>query len=61
MKCDKCGKSFKPGNQPNGIPNGIAFQMDDGAMVTVCAECVASFATDEGKRWLDKLDEEHRA
>lgn len=27
MKCDVCGKEFKEGNRPGGIPNGVAFVM----------------------------------
>lgn len=59
MKCDKCGKEFKPGNRPSGVPNGVGFVLADGTEITICAECIESFTTDEGREWLDKLKEEH--
>lgn len=55
MKCDKCGKNFKRGNRPDGIPNGIGFQLQDGRVINVCADCVMSFRTAEWKAWLDAI------
>lgn len=37
--CDKCGREFKPGNRPDGLPNGIAFNTVDGEVV-ICTECI---------------------
>lgn len=38
--CDECGKSFTPGNDKNGIPNGVGFQLTDGTVLNVCRDCI---------------------
>ena len=40
MKCDVCGKEFESGNRPDGIPNGMAFILEGGKSITMCAECI---------------------
>lgn len=41
IKCNKCGKIFKPGNA-DGLPNGVGFEMKDGTVINVCRECLSS-------------------
>ena len=36
----KCDKTFTPGNRPDGIPNGVGFQLQDGTIVHYCADCI---------------------
>lgn len=40
LKCDLCGIKFKPGNRPDGIPNGVSFVLNTGKTVTYCADCI---------------------
>lgn len=40
MKCDNCKKGFVAGNRADGIPNGVGFQMKDGTVITLCADCI---------------------
>ena len=40
MKCDRCGKEFKPGNRPNGVPNGVQMKFQNGKTYTLCADCM---------------------
>jgi hypothetical protein len=40
LKCDECGKEFKPGNRPDGAPNGIGLKLQNGTVYTICADCV---------------------
>lgn len=40
MKCDNCKKVFVAGNRADGLPNGIGFEMKDGTVITLCAECI---------------------
>ena len=41
--CDKCGAKFVPGNRPDGLPNGVAFVLKNGKVVTYCADCIMKF------------------
>ena len=38
--CYKCGRKFFPGNNADGIPNGVGFVLKDGRIVTFCARCI---------------------
>ena len=40
IKCNECGKVIIPGNDENGIPHGVGFEMDDGRIINVCSECI---------------------
>lgn len=40
IKCDNCGKEFEPGNRPDGIPNGIGYQLQDGTIYNICTDCI---------------------
>lgn len=40
MKCVECGKEFEPGNRPDGLPNGIGFELEDGTILNYCADCL---------------------
>ena len=39
IKCNLCGNTFLPGNQPNGMPNGVGL-VKNGITVNVCYQCV---------------------
>lgn len=59
--CDKCGKEVEFGNQPNGLPNGVGFELDDGEVINVCAECMADIGREVEEtgtcKWVDDLAE----
>lgn len=40
IKCDKCGAVFISGQRADGLPNGVAFKLQDGTMVNMCANCM---------------------
>jgi len=46
IKCARCGKVIVPGNRPDGIPNGVGFQLEHGITINICAECLIA----EGKK-----------
>lgn len=46
MICIKCGREFQEGNRPDGLPNGVGFQMEDGSIISCCTECIIT----KGKR-----------
>lgn len=54
MKCNKCGKEFKPGDRPDGLQNGISFLMPDGRPVALCCECLIEL----GKEIMDDKEGE---
>lgn len=39
MICDNCGRNFETGNT-DGLPNGVAFALQDGRMITMCQRCL---------------------
>lgn len=57
IKCEMCGKEIVPGNDENGLPNGVGFELEDGTMLNVCSECIAKTGDDPEyfekflKRW----------
>ena len=40
MRCDNCKKVFVAGNRADGLPNGIGYEMIDGTLITLCADCI---------------------
>ena len=46
MKCQSCGREFEAGNRPDGLPNGVGFQLEDGSVISCCTECIIK----KGKR-----------
>lgn len=42
LTCILCKKTFKPGNDGDGIPNGIGFMMDSGETYNFCKDCVSN-------------------
>lgn len=38
--CSECGREFSPGNRPDGMPNGVAFVLEDGTVYNACADCI---------------------
>ena len=51
MICNSCKKYFTDGNRPGGMPNGVAFVLQGGKRITVCADCMIS---------LGKMDDDHK-
>ena len=50
IKCDRCGKIFKPGYR-DGVPNGLGFVLDGGKIINFCRECIEELGSldEEGK------------
>lgn len=40
IKCDKCKSNFLIGNRADGTPNGVGFQLQDGRIINLCANCI---------------------
>lgn len=40
LKCEACGKTFLPGTNKEGLPNGVGFETEDGSIITICTECI---------------------
>ena len=40
ITCDECQKEFKPGNRPDGLPNGVGFQLENGQIINICYDCI---------------------
>ncbi len=40
IKCDKCNNTFVAGNRADGTPNGVGFQLQDGRILNICADCI---------------------
>ena len=40
IKCSICGEIFFPGNKPNGEPNGVGFELEDGSVLNICIDCL---------------------
>ena len=49
MICSKCKNKVYIGNRPDGLPNGVGFEMEDGLVINLCANCIME---------LGKLDRE---
>lgn len=52
MTCSKCKKEFMAGNRPDGLPNGVGFEMEDGIVITLCCDCITELGG------LDRKDQE---
>lgn len=50
ISCDKCESIIVSGNT-NGLPNGVGFELDDGKVITLCANCLKDLCSrdDKGK------------
>ena len=53
IKCDMCGKEIIPGNDKNGLPNGVGFGLEDGTIINACSECI--YALGENAEEFDKF------
>ena len=40
IQCNECGKKFFPGNDEEGLPNGVGFQLQDGSIYNICKDCL---------------------
>lgn len=56
IKCEMCGKEIIPGNDENGLPNGVGFEFEDGTMLNVCSECICKVGenADEFGKFLER-------
>ncbi len=43
IKCNECGKEISP-VETNGLPNGVGFELEDGTIWNVCAECLVKIS-----------------
>lgn len=55
IKCNMCGKEIIPGNDENGLPNGVGFQLENGKIINACLECIAK--TSENPEYFDEFME----
>ena len=56
IKCDYCGSEFKPGNRPDGYPNGVGFQLHDGSLINMCYHCICILPGDiKMQKWLENF------
>lgn len=61
MKCDKCKNEFAAGNQTDGTPNGVGFEMADGTIITLCNRCIkklGSLEQEDKYKFFDELFKE---
>ena len=49
IKCSYCKKTFKPGNKPDGSPNGVAFVDKNGKVINMCHDCICKVGSGELK------------
>ena len=54
MICDKCGKTFGYGSQPDGEPNGLTFYLKGGDQITLCHDCLCRVA-EEGIEYVSDI------
>lgn len=40
LTCILCGNTFAPGNDKDGIPNGLGFTMKSGETYHICKKCM---------------------
>lgn len=40
IRCDACGSEFFPGNDKDGLPNGVGFLLPNGTQINVCNKCI---------------------
>ena len=40
MNCNRCKKDFERGNRPDGLPNGVGYELEDGTFIHMCTDCI---------------------
>ena len=58
IKCETCGKEIVPGNDENGLPNGVGFELEDGSLLNVCSDCIAEVG--RNPKYLDEFLERRK-
>ena len=58
LTCILCGKAFAPGNDKDGIPNGLGFMMKNGETYNLCRSCVSN-RYEEAVKLIKERSEEH--
>ena len=38
--CIECGREITLGTRPDGLPNGVGFELEDGTIIPVCSDCI---------------------
>lgn len=56
QQCDRCGRHFLPGNQPDGTPNGLKAIMQDGSELTLCNACIC-WGGAHPEEWAEYLED----
>lgn len=61
IKCDMCGKEIIPGNDKNGLPNGVGFEFKDGKIIIACSECICALGdiAEEFDKFLERWKKEN--
>lgn len=57
IKCDMCKKIIDTDKaRPDGTPNGVGFEFEDGTMLNVCSECICKVGenADEFGKFLER-------
>lgn len=58
LTCILCGKAFAPGNDKDGIPNGLGFMMKNGETYNLCRSCVST-RYEEAEKLIKERSEEN--
>ena len=58
LTCILCGKAFAPGNDKDGIPNGLGFMMKNGETYHLCKSCISS-RYEEAEKLIKERSEEN--
>lgn len=53
IMCDGCEAVFKPGNRPDGYPNGVGMKMQNGKLINLCYSCVCKAG--RNPKFLDEI------
>lgn len=49
-KCDKCKKDFSEVvDRADGLPNGVGFELQNGKVITLCADCIKELGSRDRK------------
>ena len=57
LTCILCGKAFAPGNDKDGIPNGLGFMMKNGEAYNLCKSCVSNRYEEAAKLIKERSEE----
>ena len=50
IKCDKCKKDFSEVvDRSDGLPNGVGFELENGKVITLCADCIKDLGSRDAR------------